>query len=125
MSFVEQLPKPKTPPAVGERGNPHLSIVIPTFNGGKNLRATLEHLREFIAPRHQGETIRLKRIEADCDALQSGVLQTLRAPAEEVRVGRQRKVFNAFDLSEAGEAMITFWPKPLSRRSGSASSAAL
>jgi dolichyl-phosphate beta-glucosyltransferase len=27
--------------------NPHLSVVIPTFNGGEKLRATLEHLREF------------------------------------------------------------------------------
>ena len=28
-------------------------------------------------------------------------------------------------MSDAGEAMITFWPKPLSSSSGSASSAAL
>ena len=47
MSYVEQLPQPPTRPIVGERENPHLSIVIPTFNGGRRLRATLEHLREF------------------------------------------------------------------------------
>jgi glycosyltransferase involved in cell wall biosynthesis len=47
MTYVENLPETLTAPVGEGIGNPYLSIVIPTFNGAKELRATLEHLRVF------------------------------------------------------------------------------
>jgi len=47
MIYVENLPEPHARPVLGGAGNPYLSIIIPTFNGGKELRASLEHLRQF------------------------------------------------------------------------------
>ncbi|HEV7594718.1 MAG TPA: glycosyltransferase [Gemmatimonadaceae bacterium] len=47
MTYVENLREPQARPVGDGIGNPYLSIIIPTFNGGKELRATLEHLQEF------------------------------------------------------------------------------
>jgi len=54
MHFVETHFEPRFRPATAARpsaapdlARPYVSIVIPTWNGGDQLRATLEHLREF------------------------------------------------------------------------------
>lgn len=48
MAFVETQTEPEDRPTAAPRtAKPHLSIVIPTWNGGSQLLATLEHLREF------------------------------------------------------------------------------
>ena len=48
MAFVETHFEPRYRPTLSSRtAMAHLSIVIPTWNGGDQLRATLEHLREF------------------------------------------------------------------------------
>jgi glycosyltransferase involved in cell wall biosynthesis len=46
MAFVESHFEPRFQPAP-RPAKPYVSIVIPTWNGGDQLRATLEHLREF------------------------------------------------------------------------------
>ena len=48
MAFVETHFEPRYRPTPAPRpATAHLSIVIPTWNGGSKLRATLEHLRDF------------------------------------------------------------------------------
>jgi dolichyl-phosphate beta-glucosyltransferase len=49
MRFVENHFEPRFQPAAISPARAHVSIVIPTWNGGDQLRATLEHLREFRA----------------------------------------------------------------------------
>ena len=48
MAFVDSHSEPQRGPIRAQRAaKPHLSIVMPTYNGGTPLAATLEHLREF------------------------------------------------------------------------------
>src|SRR5713101_1549365 len=47
MAFVEVLVPARYHTAVPKSATPRLSIVIPTWNGGHQLSATLSHLREF------------------------------------------------------------------------------
>src|ERR1700687_4143667 len=47
MAFVESHFEPLLRPPLLKLPQPYLSIVIPTWNGGDQLRATLEHLGEF------------------------------------------------------------------------------
>jgi glycosyltransferase involved in cell wall biosynthesis len=47
MAFVETHFEPRYRPNAPRTAKAHLSIVIPTWNGGDQLRATLDHLREF------------------------------------------------------------------------------
>jgi dolichyl-phosphate beta-glucosyltransferase len=89
MSYIEQLAEPHARPTVGERRNPDLSIVIPTFNGGEKLRATLEHLREFTA----GLPLRAEIIIVD-DCSESSTVEVMRSFArsnESVRVLRNAR----------------------------------
>jgi dolichyl-phosphate beta-glucosyltransferase len=47
MAFVETHFEPRYRPHLPKTARAHLSIVIPTWNGGSHLRATLHHLAEF------------------------------------------------------------------------------
>jgi glycosyltransferase involved in cell wall biosynthesis len=47
MAFVERHFEPRFRPKAPSPARAHVSIVIPTWNGGDQLRATLEHLAEF------------------------------------------------------------------------------
>ena len=47
MAFVETEVLPQYDPRADESASPLLSIVIPTWNGGRQLTATLDHLAEF------------------------------------------------------------------------------
>jgi len=47
MAFVETEVLPRYDPRAHESAAPLLSIVIPTWNGGRRLTATLDHLAEF------------------------------------------------------------------------------
>jgi dolichyl-phosphate beta-glucosyltransferase len=47
MAFVETHFEPRYRPTAAKTAKSHLSIVIPTWNGGSQLRTTLHHLREF------------------------------------------------------------------------------
>jgi glycosyltransferase involved in cell wall biosynthesis len=49
MAYVESHFEPRLRPVAPSPAKPYVSIVIPTWNGGDQLRATLEHLREFRA----------------------------------------------------------------------------
>jgi len=49
MAFVETQFKPRFRPKAPSPAHPQVSIVIPTWNGGAQLRATLEHLAEYRA----------------------------------------------------------------------------
>jgi dolichyl-phosphate beta-glucosyltransferase len=49
MAFVETQAPARYRPAVPKPATPLLSIVIPTWNGGHQLSATLTHMREFRA----------------------------------------------------------------------------
>jgi dolichyl-phosphate beta-glucosyltransferase len=49
MAFVETHFEPRYRPAAPKTAKAHLSIVIPTWNGGSQLLATLQHLRDFRA----------------------------------------------------------------------------
>ena len=86
MSYVEQLPETRAHPIVGEKSKPDLSIVVPTFNGGEKLRATLEHLGEFTAELPlRAEII----IVDDCSEPSTvEVMQSFASSNEQVRVLR-------------------------------------
>jgi len=47
MAFVETKVPPRYRPRVPKPASPLVSIVIPTWNGGSQLSATLSHMREF------------------------------------------------------------------------------
>jgi glycosyltransferase involved in cell wall biosynthesis len=47
MAFVEKQVPVRYRPGVHKPAAPRLSVVIPTWNGGRQLSATLTHLREF------------------------------------------------------------------------------
>jgi len=47
MAFVETHVAARYRPGLPKPATPHLSIVIPTWNGGQQLSATLTHLGEF------------------------------------------------------------------------------
>jgi len=47
MAFVETEVLPRYQPRALAPARPYLSIIIPTWNGGSHLAATLAHLREF------------------------------------------------------------------------------
>jgi dolichyl-phosphate beta-glucosyltransferase len=47
MEFVETELSPRYHPGRPKPSRPFLSVVIPTWNGGSRLAATLDHLREF------------------------------------------------------------------------------
>jgi dolichyl-phosphate beta-glucosyltransferase len=47
MAFVEAHFEPRFRPTTPKPARAHLSIVVPTWNGGNQLRVTLEHLRDF------------------------------------------------------------------------------
>src|SRR6478735_12363031 len=47
MAFVETRVLPRYSPLARTPARPFLSIVIPTWNGGSQLSATLAHIREF------------------------------------------------------------------------------
>jgi glycosyltransferase involved in cell wall biosynthesis len=49
MAFVETQVRPRYQPRALKPARPRLSIVIPTWNGGSQLLATLDHMREFRA----------------------------------------------------------------------------
>jgi glycosyltransferase involved in cell wall biosynthesis len=49
MAFVETHTHPRYHPRAPKPARPFLSIVIPTWNGGSQLSATLAHMREFRA----------------------------------------------------------------------------
>lgn len=49
MAFVETEALPRYNPRAHESARPRLSIVIPTWNGGRQLTVTLDHLAEFRA----------------------------------------------------------------------------
>ena len=49
MAFAETHFEPRFRPLAPKPARPYLSIVVPTWNGGDQLRATLEHLRDFRA----------------------------------------------------------------------------
>ena len=47
MAFVESQVPIRYRPALARQTSPRLSIVVPTWNGGQQLKATLDHLLEF------------------------------------------------------------------------------
>ena len=47
MAFVDTQALPRYHPGMPKPATPRLSIVIPTWNGGRQLSATLMHMREF------------------------------------------------------------------------------
>ena len=49
MAFVENQVLTRYSPALASQPSPRLSIVVPTWNGGHGLKATLDHLLEFRA----------------------------------------------------------------------------
>jgi dolichyl-phosphate beta-glucosyltransferase len=49
MALVENHFEPRFRPSAPSPAKAYVSIVIPTWNGGEQLRATLEHLRDFRA----------------------------------------------------------------------------